>query len=377
MLAETLATLSTAEKTAWLRLARAENVGPATFHQLVARYGTAEAALDALPALAQRGGRSRPLKVPAESAVEEELDAIGRAGAHLIASVEADYPPLLARINDPPPLLTVAGDPAILQRRAVAIVGARNASANGARFASRLAADLADAGVLVVSGLARGIDGHAHRGALQGGTVAVVAGGFDVVYPPEHQELHRDIIETGAVLSEMPAGTVPQARHFPRRNRIISGMALGTCVVEAAARSGSLITARFAADQGRDVYAVPGFPLDPRAAGTNGLLKDGAILVEDADDILQNLTSLSGTAIWQAEVTDAGDGAASEPVTDGELSRTERECVYDALSAAPVSVDHLVRHTGLTPAGVQAALLELELAGRVDRFADGRIAIRH
>ena len=239
MFAEPPAPFNRAEKTAWLRLARTENVGPATFHQLVARYGSAGSALDALPALAQRGGRARPLTVPADGAIEQELEALDRAGAILIASAEPAYPPLLARTNDPPPLLTVAGDAAILQRRAVAIVGARNASANGARFASRLAADLADAGVVVVSGLARGIDGHAHRGALQGGTVAVVAGGFDVVYPPEHEELHRDIVAAGAVLSEMPAGTVPQARHFPRRNRIISGMALGTCVVEAATRSGS------------------------------------------------------------------------------------------------------------------------------------------
>lgn len=366
--------LSPTEKRDWLRLIRTEHIGPITFSDLLDRYGDAGAALDALPELARRGGRARTLNPMSAAAADAEIEATEATGARLIARCEPDYPALLAAIPDPPPVIAVRGRAELLGRPAVAIVGARNASANACGFARRLAGDLAVQDFVVVSGMARGIDGHAHQGALERGTVAVLAGGVDVVYPPEHAELYREIAARGAVVSETAVGTEPLARHFPRRNRIISGLALGVCVVEAAARSGSLITARCAAEQGREVFAVPGFPLDPRAGGGNALLKDGAILVESADDILQNLTSLARPAISQAQSA----GLRPEPAPPSSATEIEsaRATLEDALGGGPVSVDELVRHTGLSPAAVNGAVLELELAGRLERFAGGRIALK-
>ncbi len=269
--------LSRAERLAWLRLIRTENVGPITFRQLLRRFGSADAALDALPDLARRGGRARPIRICSAAAARCELEALEALDARLIALFEPDYPLALAALDDAPPLICCFGLPHLLQRNAVAVVGARNASANGRRQARQIAAELGSAGLLVVSGMARGIDAAAHEGALDSGTVAVVAGGVDVIYPEENGALYGEIKARGVVLSEMPAGTVPQARHFPRRNRLISGMALGTLVVEAAPHSGSLITARFALDQGREVLAVPGSPLDPRARGCNDLIRQGRV----------------------------------------------------------------------------------------------------
>jgi DNA processing protein len=272
--------LSSAERLAWLRLIRSENIGPVNFRRLLARFGTAEAAIAALPDLVRRGGRSRPIKLYPREAAESELSALETLGGRLIAVIEPDYPPALAALEDAPPVISALGDLGLLQRKSVAVVGARNASANGRRLARDLAAGLGTAGFVVTSGMARGIDAAAHVGALETGTVAVVAGGLDVVYPPENEALYGEILARGLLVSEMPPATVPQAGHFPRRNRLISGMSLGVLVVEAARRSGSLITARYALEQGREVLAVPGSPLDPRARGCNDLLRQGAVLVE-------------------------------------------------------------------------------------------------
>lgn len=369
--------LSNVERLDWLRLIRSENVGPITFAQLVARYGTAGAALEALPDLARRGGRRRPIKICPKAAAEREIEAVERAGARLVARCEADYPALLATLDDAPPLLAVLGHSHLFDRHAVAMVGARNASANGRRLAQQLASGLGDAGLIVVSGLARGIDAAAHEGALKSGTVAVVAGGVDVVYPEQNADLHAAIAEQGAVVSEMPMATVPQARHFPRRNRLISGMTLATIVVEAAPRSGSLITARFAADQGREVLAVPGSPLDPRARGCNRLIRDGATLVESADHVLE---ALSGSLRAPAREDKAPEyqaeyqaGPAATP-TESEIDAA-REAVVELLGPTPVAVDELIRQCQVSAALVQVALLELELAGRIERHPGNRVAL--
>ncbi len=367
-------TLEPAERRAWLRLIRSENIGPATFRRLLARYGDGRAALAALPELARRGGRARPIKLYPQEDAEAELEAIEEIGARLIAVVEPDYPPALAALGDAPPVIMGLGDLALLQRKTVAVVGARNASANGRRLAHDLAAGLGAAGFLVASGLARGIDAAAHGGALESGTAAVLAGGLDVIYPPDNAALHGEIRARGVLLSEMPPGTVPQAGHFPRRNRLISGISLGVVVVEAAARSGSLITARYALEQGREVMAVPGSPLDPRARGCNHLLRQGAVLVESAADVTE---ALEGMIRPLAPVPKAADfladspGAAPESEVDG-----GRRAVEELLGASPVSVDELVRQCHLSPAVVNTVLLELELAGRAERHPGNRFALR-
>ena len=270
-------TLSDRQRLNWLRLIRTDNVGPATFRDLVNRFGSAEAALARLPELVRAGGAARPPKVCSVEEAQGELDGIARAGARLVALGEVDYPPLLRMMDQPPPLVTVLGEPAVFALPPVAIVGARNASLSGIKIARSVAAELGREGYAVVSGLARGIDAAAHEGSLSTGTVAVLAGGIDRPYPPENAELYRAIASSaGAVVTEMPLGWEPRARDFPRRNRIIAGLSHGLLVVEAAMRSGSLISARLAGEMGRLVFAVPGSPLDPRSAGTNGLLKDGA-----------------------------------------------------------------------------------------------------
>ncbi|MDH3595971.1 MAG: DNA-processing protein DprA [Rhodospirillales bacterium] len=365
-------TLGPTERLAWLRLIRSENVGPVTFRGLLARFGDAEATLEALPELARRGGRRRPIRIcPAQDA-ERELEALEKIGARLLAVVEPDYPPALAALEHAPPVVSVLGRTEMLQQRAVAVVGARNASANGRRLARDIAQGLGQAGFLVASGLARGIDTAAHRGALETGTAAVVAGGLDVIYPPENEALHGEIAERGVLLSEMPPGTVPQARHFPRRNRLISGMSLGVLVVEAAPRSGSLITARLALDQGREVFAVPGSPLDPRARGCNDLLRQGAGLVESADDVVQALDGmikpLEAAPKPSEFLAEMAPAASETEVSSG------RRSIEELLSPAPVAVDELVRQCHLSPAVVNTVLLELELAGRAERHPGNRFS---
>jgi len=362
------------ERLDWLRLIRTENVGPLTFHQLLQRFGSAAAALEELPRAAERGGRRRPIAVATRSAAERELAALAKVGGRLIAWGEPEYPTALAALEDAPPLISVKGDVALLERRAVAIVGARNASANGRRFAREIAAELGREGLLIVSGLARGIDAAAHQGSLATGTLAVVAGGVDVVYPEENQGLYDAIIERGAIIAELPVGTEPKAKHFPRRNRIISGTALGIVVIEAALKSGSLITARFALEQGREVLAVPGSPLDPRCRGTNDLIRRGAALVESAEDVLNALSGqLSSPAAERRQVL------RQEPVSYGFIEEKDidrdRARLLEALGPSPVPVDELVRQCQLSAAIVTTLLLELELAGRLERHPGHQVSL--
>jgi DNA processing protein len=354
-------TLSDAERLARLRLARSENIGTVTFRQLLRRFGTAEDALRALPDLAGRGGRMRPLRICSSEAAERERDALAAAGGDFVFPGERRYPEALAILDHAPIVLSVLGDPALLDTRSIAVVGARNASASGRSFARRIAGDLVEAGLTVVSGMARGIDTAAHEGAIRS-TIAAVAGGVDVVYPRENQALFEKIRENGAIVSEMPFGTQPKARHFPRRNRIISGLSMGVLVVEAALRSGSLITARIAGEQGRDVFAVPGSPLDPRCKGPNDLIRKGAKLTETVDDILSELPdAVAGIAHPLHSLPDTLD-FESRTTEDGLADR-----ILSLLGPAPVSIDDLIRESAEPPGFVRGALLELEIAGLVER----------
>ncbi len=360
-----------------LRLARVEGVGPIAYRRMLQRYRSAAAALDALPGLMRNGGRSTPPEIPTVAQAEDELARLDRLDAHVLVVDQPDYPPLLGLMEDAPPVLTVRGDPEVLAKRAVALVGARNASANGQRIAERLAADLAP-GLVVVSGLARGIDAAAHQGAMATGrTVAVIAGGLNMPYPAEHARLQQSIAENGAVVAEAPLGTAPQARHFPRRNRIIAGLSLGVVVVEAALRSGSLITTRIAQDLGREVFAVPGSPLDPRSHGSNDLLRQGAVLTESAADVLMHLPDLPAHSLFsrlQARAPGLAEPppAALEPPSD---VTNVKEQLIDLLSPSPTAVDDLVRRCQFSLAAVMAALLELELAGRVETLPGNRVAL--
>lgn len=373
------ARLSDRERIARLRLIRTENVGPITFRQLLERFGNAERAIAALPELARRGGRRQPLRVPSIATVEREVDDNARTGATLVVFGDTSYPPALAAIEDAPGAFSLIGHPHILAERAVAVVGARNASMNGRRLASVLSREIGRGGYAVVSGLARGIDGAAHDGALDSGTVAVVAGGIDVIYPPEHTDLFHRIAGAGAIIAEQPVGTTPQARHFPSRNRIIAGLGLGVLVVEAATRSGSLITARRALDQGREVFAVPGSPLDPRCGGTNCLIKEGAaFLVESATDVLRILDGLPQRKLGEPQGGDweaSYDGEALDPPAI-ELDDRARRTVLEALGSEPVAVDELIRGCQLSAPIVATALLEAELAGLIDRHPGNQVSRR-
>jgi DNA processing protein len=365
--------LSDTERLDWLRLIRSERVGPVTFRQLLARFGGARAALDALPDLARRGGAGSGLKICSRMEAERELETHRAMGARLLGLWEPGYPELLARLEDAPPLLSLRGHGVIWTKPCVAIVGARNASANGRRLAQQIARDLAAENWVVVSGLARGIDAAAHDGALDGGTVAVMAGGVDVIYPEENAKLYGAIEACGAIVSEIPPGTVPQARHFPRRNRLISGLSLGTVVVEAAPRSGSLITARFAGEQGREVMAVPGSPLDPRARGCNQLIREGATLVESAADIVEALSRQS-PGLMQEPKAPEFQGSSPADLDESRLAAARRELV-ELLGPTPVAVDELLRQCQVSPALVHMVLLELELAGQIDRHPGNRVAM--
>ena len=358
-----------ADRIARLRLIRSEQIGAVTYHQLIARFGSAQAALQAIPDLAARGGGRSPRLATAELA-ERELNTVARLGARHLFLGEPDYPVLLAVLDAPPPVLIVRGDPALVSRPTVALVGARNASAAACRHARQLARQLGEAGQVVVSGLARGIDSAAHDGALATGTIAVVAGGIDIVFPPENEARQQAIAEQGLLVAELPPGTEPRARHFPRRNRIIAGMARGTVVIEAAPRSGSLITARLAADYGREVMAVPGSPLDPRAQGCNLLIREGATLVQTAEDILEALDPGEVGRFIPLQVPVAS--AASLPAEAGDAART---AVFGLLGPTPVALDELVRQAGQPVAEIQSVLLELELAGRLERHAGGKVSL--
>ena len=355
-----------ADIVARLRLIRSDRIGPVTYAQLVARFGSAAAALDAIPDLARRGG-GRPIRLASAADAEREMAEVARLGARYLFRDDEAYPALLAEIDSAPPALIVSGDAALLGRPMVAMVGARNASAAACRFARQLARDLGQAGTAIVSGLARGIDTAAHDGSLETGTVAVIAGGIDIFYPPENEERQRAIAERGLLIAEQRPGIEPRARHFPYRNRIIAGLAAGTVVIEAAPKSGSLITARYAADYGREVMAIPGSPLDPRAQGCNQLIRDGATLVQNAEDVLEAVRPLHLGAPRAAR------HVVAEQATD--TSDAERGSIRDLLGPTPVPVDELVRQSGLAPAAVQLVLLELELAGHLARHAGGKVSL--
>ena len=393
------ACLSDDERIGWLQLIRSENVGPVTFRELIRHFGSAIAALEGLPELAARSGRR--VRVASRADATRELDQLARLGGRLIGISEPDYPAWLKAIDAAPPLISVRGAVAPLSRPMIAIVGARNASVAGRRLAGMLARDLGEAGFVIASGLARGIDAAAHEAALDGGTVAVFAGGLDRLYPPENAMLADRILASGgAHISEMPLGWEPRARDFPRRNRLVSGMASGTVIVEAAQRSGSLITARLAGEQGRAVFAVPGSPLDPRAAGTNQLIKQGAHLVTEAADVLDIIAPMIGQAFapradWLSAGADGAglaepewgeegiDGGMPEPGRERAETRIgladpspgERERLIEALGPVPTEIDALIRFTGLPAALVQVLLLELDLAGRIERHAGQRVSL--
>jgi DNA processing protein len=359
--------ISETERLNRLRLIRSDNVGPRTFDALLRHCGDAAIALERLPELARRGGATRPGRICSEDDARAELAACKKLGVSLIAPGEAHYPPRLAMIDDPPPLLAVRGTLEALMRPMIAIVGSRNASGAGLKFAQSLAHDLSEAGFVVISGLARGIDQAAHRASIAGGTVAVLAGGHDRIYPPEHEDLLFALLQAGAAISEMPLGHVARAHDFPRRNRLISGASLGIVVVEAAQRSGSLITARMANEQGREVFAVPGSPIDPRAAGANDLIKQGATLVTEAADVINVVQPIMARPLALEEPDD--DYSEADP------DAGERARIVALLSPTPIGLDDLIRLAGASPAVVRTALLELELAGRLERHGGGMVSL--
>jgi DNA processing protein len=358
--------LTQRERRDWLTLARTDHVGPVAFDQLIDRYGSPAEALAALPDLARRGGRAGGLGLPSGEQIDQELAAGEALGARLVCACEPHFPQTLAALDPPPPLIWVLGRLELLHASCVAVVGARVASAAGQRFARGLAADLGRQDLMVVSGLARGIDAAAHEGALESGTVAVLGGGVDDVYPPEHRDLYARVREQGCLVSESPPGQGATARDFPRRNRIISGLSRAVVVVEAELRSGSLITARLAAEQGREVLAVPGSPLDPRAKGTNDLIRQGAALCEGADDVLRALEGLCGL---REREPPPYSGQPVEP--DDGLRRR----LAGLLCPTPVSRDELVRAAAAPPPAVFAALVELALAGRAELLPGGMVVV--
>ena len=365
--------LTPAQRIAWLRLIRTDNIGPVTFRQLLNRFGSAEAAIEALPDISAKAGR--PMSPVSQARAEDELARLNRYGARIVAQGEPGYPEHLLQISGAPPLLTLAGGERLDWRRTVGIVGARNASSAGIKMTRMLAAELGEAGYSVVSGLARGIDTAAHRASLATGTIAVLAGGFDRIYPDENIPLAHDILDNGgALLTEMPLGWEPRSRDFPRRNRLVSGLSLGIVVVEAAKRSGSLITARLALEQNRDVFAVPGSPLDPRAEGGNLLIQQGARLVTSAADIIEVVSSADPArqALFEPEwLPDETASPSVEPASD------DRSKLVQALSTTPVEVDELIAQTGIAPQMMQILLLELDIGGQIEWSSGQLVALRY
>ncbi|CDZ27732.1 DNA-processing protein DprA [Neorhizobium galegae] len=364
--------LTDRQRIAWLRLIRSDNVGPATFRDLINHCGSAENALAMLPELSARGGATRAIRIAGVQEAERELEAAHRFGARFVGIGEPDYPPALRQIEGAPPLLAMKGDLSAATRPSVGVVGSRNASISGAKFAAMIARDCGRAGYTVTSGLARGVDTAAHRASLETGTIAVLAGGLDQPYPPENVPLLDEITEgAGLAVSEMPFGWEPRARDFPRRNRLISGISLGVVVVEAAERSGSLITARMATDFGRLVFAVPGSPLDPRCHGTNGLLKQGAIVTTGSADVIEALAPLSQLDLFSGSVVE-------EPKKFSDIlppNDDDRAIIVSALGPTPVEVDDIIRHTELPASSVYLILLELDLAGRLHRHVGGLVSL--
>jgi len=375
------AELSADERLACLRLIRSENVGPVTFRELINRFGGAARALEALPELSRRGGSRRPIRLCPKSDAERELEAAERVGAVPVFTIEPDYPALLARIEPPPPMLYIKGRRELLNCAAVAIVGSRQCSAAGVQLTRRFANELAEAGFVIVSGLARGIDRAAHDTALNRGTVAVLAGGIDWIYPPEHAELQQRIGIEGCLVTERPPRFQPRDKDFPRRNRIIAGLVYGVVIIEAATRSGTLVTARYANDLGREVFALPGHPLDPRAEGTNRLIKSGATFVTAPEDVVEVLRPIMGLQEPRADYTLPVDTTPNETSRQPPSGSTapggdQINIVLTALGPAPVAIDALSRATGLSVQDVQIALLELDLAGRIERQGHSLVALK-
>jgi DNA processing protein len=350
-----------------LRLIRTPTIGPVTYRQLLARFGSAERAIEALPDLAARGGGKAP-RIAEAATVEREISRVEKLGARYLFIDDMDYPPLLAELDNAPAVMTIRGDTALFARTSIAMVGARNASAAACRFARGLAVELGREGVVIVSGLARGLDTAAHQGSLATGTIGVIASGIDIAFPPENRALQDQVAEQGLLIAEQPPGSEPLARNFPHRNRVIAGLSTGTVVVEAAPRSGSLITARLAAEAGRDVMAVPGSPLEPRAQGCNLLIREGATLVQSAADILETIRPIDSRMVRAP--ASPFDGRAR-----GEPDDVERRALTGLLGPVPVAVDELIRQSGLPSATVALILLELELAGRIERHAGGRVSL--
>ncbi len=365
-----------------LRLARSAYVGPMTFRHLLARFETASEALRALPQLARRGGLKAKIRIFSEEQARDEIARTEKRVASMIFWGEEDYPANLFVLTDAPPLITVLGHAHLLRKEGISIVGTRNASANGMRFAARLAASCGDAGYVVVSGMARGIDTAANSAALKRGSVAVLAGGVDHIYPYENRELYRKLSDNGAVVSEMGLGFVPTARHFPRRNRIIAGLTSGTLIVEAPRKSGAMITARYALEQGRDVFAVPGSPQDERSAGPNALLRDGAYLVEKADDVVAILNKSktlkdvfhARNQRQQALALEAEMRLVQRDISERDIDKL-RDGIFSLLGFDATPIDDLIRHLDTDASCVNAALLEMELAGRIERAA-GNCVVR-
>ncbi|MEM8839792.1 MAG: DNA-processing protein DprA [Pseudomonadota bacterium] len=369
------ASLDDETKLSWLQLARTPRIGPITFRNLIERFGSAEEALKALPEIARSGG-GKPPALPDRSMLAQEIETAQDAGIRYIALPDIDYPPLMRQIPDPPPVLLIRGDTKMTAARAIAVVGSRNASVAGQKTASTISRDLGSAGCAIVSGLARGIDTAAHKASLPTGTVAVLAGGHARIYPKENESLYYDIIENGgAIVSEMPPWAEPRAKDFPRRNRLISGLSIATLIVEAALRSGSLITARTALEQDRDVFAIPGSPLDPRAEGCNRLIRDGARLVRNAEDILEDLnTGLSVVPpLFPEEPAQFNAAPSRTSATTG--TDIVRATILSSLSVTPVAIDDVVRETGFGTGDVLAALADLEIAAKVTRHGGHRVSL--
>ena len=373
--------LTDEQKLSWLQLYRSQNVGPVTFRDLISHFGAADAAIQAMPELAANGGAARKIKICNREDAEREFYTIKEVGAELIALGEPNYPDLLRTYDHAPPLICVKGNVAVLNRPMVSIVGSRNASIAGMKLAERFAKELGEAGYVCVSGLARGIDTEVHKGSLKSGTLAVMASGIDIIAPEENTTLARNILENeGALITEMPVSWLPRAQDFPRRNRIVAGISNAVLVIEAAKRSGSLITARMAAEIGRDVLAVPGSPLDPRSEGTNGLIRNGATLVSSTEQILEAMSPIDDTQqsfVYDVRENDEEVDAyiKSRKTANVRIEESVREKICAALSANPVEIDDIIRFCDAEPSEVQLILLELALAGRIERHSGNRVSL--
>ncbi|MBO6827405.1 MAG: DNA-protecting protein DprA [Sneathiella sp.] len=368
-----ISNISAKERLCWLQLIRSENVGPISFFQLLHRFKSAEEALLQIPDLAKKGGAKRPIRIFSQSAAKSELAQLEEFGGRLIAMPDPDYPALLREIHDPPPVISVLGHSQLLNRICLGVVGSRNASANAIRLTRSFAEKVGARDITIVSGLARGIDTAAHVASLNSGTVGVVGGGIDVIYPKENAELFREIAARGCIIAEQPFGTQPQARHFPRRNRIISGLSHGVLVMEATPKSGSLITARMAAEQGREVFAIPGSPLDPRARGTNNLIREGAMLVESPSEIIDTLLNQHHFSVKEPDQQQL-NLHPTEDHCEAELDQF-RPKLLSLLSPTPVEIDEIIRLLDIAPSVAMTILLELELAGRVERHFGNRVSL--